>query len=168
MTDSSQYRFISSVASKRKAELIVQSSNFSIDHILNKAGNTNAMVQQNNECNFEKLNNKNVNTMFVKSDTNFTPILNWLQYTRYHPPRLPRKYNLIIKCSMHVFTKLIHSFNNQMTLSIFRKVPWKLVQLKEHWDVCHEFRSHHTNWVNLRVRTVKPIIWVQKTQINWQ
>lgn len=91
MTDSSQYHFIGSVESPRKAEIIVRSSNFSIDHILNRAGNNGAMMHQSIEHNFESINRvNNVNAMFVKSDTNFTPILDWLQYTRYHPPRLPR------------------------------------------------------------------------------
>lgn len=91
MMDSSQYRF--SVDSPKKADVAVRSSNFSIDHILNKAGNNSAMVQQTVERNFDTLmNNKNVNAMFVKSETNYTPILDWLHYTRYHPPRLPREY----------------------------------------------------------------------------
>lgn len=94
MTESSQYRCLSSAESPKKAELIVRSSNFSIDHILTKAGNTSVMVQQSIERNFETLNNTNVNmnTRFVNSEMSFTPILDWLHYTRYHPPRLPRKY----------------------------------------------------------------------------
>lgn len=90
MTDSSQYRFVNSVESPKKAEIIVRSSNFSIDHILNKAGNTSVVVQQSIQHNFDTLKCKNVN-MFVNRETNFTPILDWLHYTRYHPPRLPRK-----------------------------------------------------------------------------
>lgn len=93
MSDSSQYhRFVSSADSTKRAEIIVRSSNFSIDHILNKAGNNSVMVQQSIERSFETFNSKNVNsTVFMNSERNFTPILDWLQYTRYHPPRLPRK-----------------------------------------------------------------------------
>lgn len=91
MSDSSQYRFMSSADSPKRAEMIVRSSNFSIDHILNKAGNNSVMVQQSIERSFETFNSKNVNTVLMNSERNFTPILDWLQYTRYHPPRLPRK-----------------------------------------------------------------------------
>ncbi|XP_063704352.1 homeobox protein MSH-D [Culicoides brevitarsis] len=50
-------------------------SDFSIDHILNRAGKSDNFL--------EKLEQKSQN--FEQ-----TPVFDWLYYTRYHPPRLPR------------------------------------------------------------------------------
>lgn len=71
-------------------------TNFSIDHILNSAGCARDTYTTNN-CNptlndIHKLSNDKNNHFFIETDTNhYPPILNWLQYTRYKPPRLPRK-----------------------------------------------------------------------------
>lgn len=57
-------------------------SDFSIDHILNRAGPKNVME---NHLNFiEKLERK------TQGFNHETPVFDWLYYTRYHPPRLPR------------------------------------------------------------------------------
>lgn len=94
MTESSQIECVRGGDSPpQKVEIFIRSSDFSIDHILNKAGNTNnVMMQQTIGRNFPNFNSKNLNAVFLRSETtNFTPILDWLHYTRYHPPRLPRK-----------------------------------------------------------------------------
>lgn len=58
-------------------------SDFSIDHILNRAGTKNVVME--NHLNFiEKLERK------TQGFNHETPVFDWLYYTRYHPPRLPR------------------------------------------------------------------------------
>lgn len=85
-------------------------SNFSIDHILNSAG---ASVDK---CSIDDGKNSNENHTqngFVNDthdcylmDSNvqhYPPILNWLQYSRYKPPRLPRKrFSLNRNSSVHL------------------------------------------------------------------
>lgn len=73
-------------------------SNFSIDHILNSAG---ATIDKCATVESRSLNDKNIQNGYVNEtrdcyimDNNvhqYPPILNWLQYSRYKPPRLPRK-----------------------------------------------------------------------------
>lgn len=79
--------------------IIVKQSDFSIDHILNRAGN------RNNKCDNLIMNKNllyhNYNTESNSSDesnsypNNFTPMFSWLQYTRYRPPKLPSKVFVI-------------------------------------------------------------------------
>lgn len=74
-----------------------KSSDFSIDHILNSAGST-----KDSKCmtNYKKSPMRDMRKMYDEAngcflmDNNshqFPPILDWLQYTRYKPPRLPSK-----------------------------------------------------------------------------
>lgn len=62
-------------------------SDFSIDHILNRAGSkavTASQVMESNLSFIEKLERKK------QELTQDAPVFDWLYYTRYHPPRLPR------------------------------------------------------------------------------
>lgn len=80
---------------------------FTIEHILNKAGsmrqtNSNFADTMNNttEVISARRNSQNQSESDQNSPVNchlehlkvLPPILNWLQYTRYKPPRLPSKY----------------------------------------------------------------------------
>ncbi|XP_055373717.1 homeobox protein MSX-1 [Condylostylus longicornis] len=58
----------------------IKISDFSIDHILNRAGE-----------NFCGTNNSNINTC-TNLMLRTAPIFDWLQYTRYRPPKLPRPF----------------------------------------------------------------------------
>lgn len=83
-------------------------SNFSIDHILNSAGNTkdkyNSNVGQLTVIDMQKFNNVKNEQYFMDSQVHqYPPILNWLQYTRYKPPRLPRKYFIFFALCEHTF-----------------------------------------------------------------
>lgn len=77
-----------------KKEVTVKSTNFSIDHILNKAGE--------NISNCCKTSEKNVlhERFSSKCPSELFPMFSWLQYTRYRPPKLTRKPCLLIilKC----------------------------------------------------------------------
>lgn len=68
-------------------------SNFSIDHILNNAGSTrDKYITECEHQTAKHLNNDKSDHFLIESDVHqYPPILNWLQYTRYKPPRLPRK-----------------------------------------------------------------------------
>lgn len=62
-------------------------SDFSIDHILNRAGKwMNIQRPQYHEPSSDKLRSS-----FV--DPTSLPVLNWLHYTRYHPPRPQSMYS---------------------------------------------------------------------------
>lgn len=79
--------------SLKSPEMAGKCSDFSIEHILNRAGST---VEHKIDSNFEILRlepNERMSEMknfYIENTTNFAPILDWLQYTRYHPPKLPR------------------------------------------------------------------------------
>ena len=86
-------------------------SDFSIDYILNRAGqqyigtNASLSILQRIKMNgnLQHLNQEQRhhpyadcaprNDLEHKMDTNFEtlPMFDWLQYTRYHPPKLPSK-----------------------------------------------------------------------------
>ncbi len=72
-----------------KKDVTVKSSNFSIDHILNKAGENISNCCKISETNVldERFTNKYSNELL--------PMFSWLQYTRYRPPKLTRKYKWI-------------------------------------------------------------------------
>lgn len=57
-----------------------KSSDFSIDYLLNHAGSDRC--RSLNEC----------DSCPKPSDVNKEPTLNWLHYTRYHPPKIQSKY----------------------------------------------------------------------------
>lgn len=69
-----------------KKDITVKSSNFSIDHILNKAGE--------NISNCCKMSENNVleESFSNKYSSELLPMFSWLQYTRYRPPKLTRKF----------------------------------------------------------------------------
>lgn len=81
-----------------------KTSDFSIDHILNKAGssaNKHAEYRlrpaENHPLHFAyETRNDLMNEEYLPCG----PMLNWLQYSRYHPPRLPRKCVLDIQKTM--------------------------------------------------------------------
>lgn len=66
-----------------KKDTTSKSSNFSIDHILNKAGENRYKVSDNSVLE-NHFSNKYTNDLL--------PMFSWLQYTRYRPPKLTRKY----------------------------------------------------------------------------
>lgn len=57
-------------------------SNFTIDHILNRAGEKYSKLEINLS---EKINNNHN----LNSEKMIFPIFDWLNYTRYKPPKLP-------------------------------------------------------------------------------
>lgn len=67
---------------KKENNCVQKLSDFSIDHILNRAGSKTCQ----NELNFNDKYRKK-SQEYVMHDT---PVFDWLYYTRYHPPRLPR------------------------------------------------------------------------------
>lgn len=78
-----------------KPQFVNKPSNFSIDHILNSAGSTRDKYtidcgKQRTTNDSHNLNNQHSDHFLIESNQ-YPPILNWLQYTRYKPPRLPRK-----------------------------------------------------------------------------
>lgn len=80
-----------------KPNFVNKPSNFSIDHILNNAGSTRDKYisdcdNQMTANEIQNLNNERSDHFLIESNVHqYPPILNWLQYTRYKPPRLPRK-----------------------------------------------------------------------------
>lgn len=68
-----------------KKDVTLKTSNFTIDHILNKAGE--------NIRNCCKLSENNVlDDRFTNQyASELIPMFSWLQYTRYRPPKLTRK-----------------------------------------------------------------------------
>ncbi|XP_055317727.1 homeobox protein MSH-D [Sitodiplosis mosellana] len=79
-----------------RPQFVNKPSNFSIDHILNSAGSTRDKYmsdcgKQQTANELHNLNNQQSDHFIIESDVHqYPPILNWLQYTRYKPPRLPR------------------------------------------------------------------------------
>lgn len=73
-------------SNKADERLAVQKlSDFSIDHILNRAGSRTAASHVEHQLNLVE--------KFGRKDQRFAhdaPVFDWLYYTRYHPPRLPR------------------------------------------------------------------------------
>uniref|UniRef100_A0A336M2H2 CSON008209 protein n=1 Tax=Culicoides sonorensis TaxID=179676 RepID=A0A336M2H2_CULSO len=60
-------------------------SDFSIDHILNHAGSRKIQTSDTLEQKFNFMQRFENNTFSHNG-----PVFDWLYYTRYHPPRLPR------------------------------------------------------------------------------
>lgn len=84
-----------------KPNYVHKPSNFSIDHILSNAGSTRDKYmsecgnQPTNEM--HNLSNDRSDHFSIENDVHpYPPILNWLQYTRYKPPRLPRKSHYVL------------------------------------------------------------------------
>ncbi|KAG4075712.1 hypothetical protein HA402_003537 [Bradysia odoriphaga] len=71
-----------------KKDVTVKSSNFSIDHILNKAGENISNCCTINEANVLEENFAN------KYSSELMPMFSWLQYTRYRPPKLTRTHKI--------------------------------------------------------------------------
>lgn len=100
-----------------KPNVMSKPSNFSIDHILNSAG---ASIDKCSTVESKSPSEKNTQNAYVNGardcyvmDGNvhqYPPILNWLQYSRYKPPRLPRKWNTnfstfhFVEISLFLFT----------------------------------------------------------------
>lgn len=74
-------------------------SDFSIEHILNRAGDKSVKRMINSTpqglfCDYSKnvlIQNNNMNSTVVGNTTAIS--LNWLQYSRYHPPKLQRTHS---------------------------------------------------------------------------
>lgn len=81
-------------------------SNFSIDHILNKAGTESKSIELKNRS-FDDTND----SYLVNEFNGYPPILDWLQYTRYRPPRIPRKSIFANISRFEQFLKKIVSFS---------------------------------------------------------
>lgn len=83
---------------EKMPNIMSKPSNFSIDHILNSAGTS---IDKCSTVESKSPNDNDIQNGFVSDtrdcylmDSNvhqYPPILNWLQYSRYKPPRLPRK-----------------------------------------------------------------------------
>lgn len=80
-----------------KPNFVQKPSNFSIEHILNSAGNTRDQFVS--DCSHQAaeamrhLPSTRNDQYSIDSDIHqYPPILDWLNYTRYKPPRLPRKF----------------------------------------------------------------------------
>jgi hypothetical protein len=61
------------------AMISLRQSDFSIDHILNRAGEQNDRFLRNSDISFGNLQQMD------------QPIFDWIYYTRYRPPKLPSK-----------------------------------------------------------------------------
>lgn len=81
---------------EKKPIVVNKPSNFSIDHILNNAGASidkcatvdDKSPHDNTESDF---NDTRDCYLMDNNEHQYPPLLNWLQYSRYKPPRLPRK-----------------------------------------------------------------------------
>lgn len=77
-------------------------SNFSIDHILSSAGSTRdkyiSDCRNATAGELSKLSDKSDHFLIDNDVHQYPPILNWLQYTRYKPPRLPSEYISFLIC----------------------------------------------------------------------
>lgn len=77
-----------------KKNLCVKQSDFSIDHILNRAGENVRKKHEIQELPFID-QWQGCSSQYHPENSvelhSHTPHLNWLQYTRYHPPKLPSK-----------------------------------------------------------------------------
>lgn len=79
---------------EKKPIVVSKPSDFSIDHILNNAGSSSKDKCSTVDDNKSSSDNSNTRDCYLL-DSNvhqYPPILNWLQYSRYKPPRLPRKH----------------------------------------------------------------------------
>ncbi|GAB0092496.1 homeobox protein MSX-1 [Sergentomyia squamirostris] len=78
-----------------KKNICVKQSDFSIDHILNRAGESvqrNPVIEELHCIQWPGYADHHQHHSVQIQ--NHTPNLNWLQYTRYHPPKLPRPLRL--------------------------------------------------------------------------
>lgn len=71
--------------------IVLKQSDFSIEHILTRAGEDNQKI-----CYNEITRNFFQNQCKIPSEVQYSgqqciPMFNWLQYTRYRPPKLPSK-----------------------------------------------------------------------------
>lgn len=69
-----------------KNDITAKTSNFTIDHILNKAGETKSDRYKVSGSSVLDENFSN------KYRNEFLPMFSWLQYTRYRPPKLASKF----------------------------------------------------------------------------
>lgn len=90
---------------EKRPVIVSKPSNFSIDHILSSAGASadKFSTVDSKNCGENNTQNDYVNDtrdcyiMDSNGVQQYPPILNWLQYSRYKPPRLPRKIFQMIK-----------------------------------------------------------------------
>lgn len=81
--------------------IVNKPSNFSIEHILNNAGSQREKYildcGKKEKHEIKPLYADNRAECFIMDNNvvqQYPPILNWLQYTRYKPPRLPSKFEI--------------------------------------------------------------------------
>lgn len=90
--------------SLHKPNFVQKPSNFSIDHILKSAGSTRdkyiSECRNQTATELSKLNETSDHFLIDNNVHQYPPILNWLQYTRYKPPRLPSEYTLCMNSSI--------------------------------------------------------------------
>lgn len=70
----------------------VKQSDFSIDHILNRAGKKLQCDNNKISSNFYR-NCSEFNGVDESGFSNCAPMFSWLHYTRYRPPKLPSESN---------------------------------------------------------------------------
>lgn len=115
-----------------KAPNEYKTSDFSIDHILNKAGSS---VSQRDEYRCHSGENHvphyhydNRNELMSDDYMHCGPILNWLQYSRYHPPRLPSEclQNNAIARTIRMVNLLFVLFAGPAKVGPVKRTPGRL------------------------------------------
>ena len=89
---------IANESHKSRPDIVMRNSDFSIDHILNEAGRSikrSAPSGSELECAYRFEYKACVEPL--GATFNCAPVLDWLQYTRYRPPRLPSKWLPLIR-----------------------------------------------------------------------
>lgn len=91
-----------------KPIIVNKPSNFSIEHILNSSGTKKNNHTPDNKNDIRKESNNAQNCFLMGNNSHqYPPILDWLQYTRYRPPRLPRKFQIYFKPDL-----FFHKYDN--------------------------------------------------------
>lgn len=85
--------------SPNRANAISKSSDFTIEHILNKAGSKDHISHSSTINRTILPENPYLDAEYLLNAHNhqkqIAPMLNWLQYTRYKPPKIARKLNIL-------------------------------------------------------------------------
>lgn len=104
-------------------------SDFSIDHILNRAGASPS--RKNHFCTQQRVRDYTKNFILHQTDPTTSPntavALNWLQYSRYHPPKLQRKKDILITFK-NIFMTISMSFipSGHMRAGPAKRTPGRL------------------------------------------
>lgn len=80
-------------------QIVLKQSDFSIEHILTRAGEDNNPKICYNEFTNNFFQKQTLCKTIIEKQLSdrqcVVPMFNWLQYTRYRPPKLPSKNNCI-------------------------------------------------------------------------